>query len=134
MTAAAHRFPEWIRRKLTDESGDTSRSEQGSAATTGGRIDQEPVVVWEALHQMEAEVVKGRLEAEGIPAIIRSEAVGLIYGFTSGGLAQADVLVPAALADQAIALLAAESDAGEGAGEGEPDLDSEETAGADPSA
>ncbi len=76
-----------------------------SGATTGGKLDQSPVVVWEAANVMEAEIVKSRLEAEGIPAIIRSEALGQIYGLTMGGLAAADVLVPAPLADKAIELL-----------------------------
>ncbi len=62
-------------------------------------------MVWEAANVMEAEIVKSRLEAEGIPAIIRSEALGQIYGLTMGGLAAADVLVPAALAVRAIEIL-----------------------------
>lgn len=54
---------------------------------------------------MEAEVIKGRLESEGIPAIIRREAIAGIYGLTSVGLAAAKVLVPAPLAERALALL-----------------------------
>ncbi len=50
------------------------------------------MVVWEAANLMEAQVVKGRLESEGIPAFIRSEAAGVIYGITAGSLARADVL------------------------------------------
>jgi hypothetical protein len=79
-----------------------------ASTTTGGSASQEPVVVWEAAHLMEAQVVKSRLESEGIPAFIRSEAAGVIYGITAGNLARADVLVPAALADKAVELLFAE--------------------------
>jgi hypothetical protein len=68
-------------------------------------MDQEPVVVWEAANLMEAQVVKGRLESAGIPAIVRGEALGAIYGLTTGSLAAADVLVPAALASKALELL-----------------------------
>lgn len=77
----------------------------GSGSTTGGDLDQEPVVVWEAANLMEAQIVKGRLESEGIPAVIRSEALGAIYGLTTGALATAAVLVPAPLADKALDLL-----------------------------
>ncbi len=63
------------------------------------------MVVWEAANLMEAQVVKGRLESEGIPAFIRSEAAGVIYGITAGSLARADVLVPGPLADKAVAIL-----------------------------
>jgi hypothetical protein len=110
MTAAANRFPEWIRRKLTGDSDaePVGAAEGASATFTGGRGDMEPVVVWEAAHVLEAEIVKGRLEAEGIPAIIRSEALGKIYGLTSGGLAKADVMVPGPLADRAIEVLSSE--------------------------
>lgn len=64
-------------------------------------METEPVVVWEAANLLEAEIVKGRLESEGIPALIRGEAVGSIYGFTAGNLARADVMVPAPLAERA---------------------------------
>jgi hypothetical protein len=57
---------------------------------------------------MEAEIVAGRLHSEGIPAIIRGEALGAIYGLTTGSLAAATVLVPAPLAEKALALLATE--------------------------
>ena len=61
--------------------------------------------MWEAANLMEAEIVKGRLESENIPAYIRRDAIGGIYGLTVGGLAKADVLVPAPLAEKAAALL-----------------------------
>lgn len=81
--------------------------------TTGGGLDHEPVVVWEAANLMEAQVVKGRLESEGIPALIRGEALATIYGLTAGNLAVAKVLVPAPLADKALALLFDEVEANE---------------------
>lgn len=74
-------------------------------SVTGGSGETEPVVVWEAPNRMEAEIVKGRLESEGIPAIIKGEAVGTIFGFATGDLAKASVLVPAPLADRALAIL-----------------------------
>ncbi len=57
---------------------------------------------------MEAHVVKARLESEGIPALIRGEALAAIYGLTAGNLAAAKVLTPAPLADKAIAILSGE--------------------------
>ena len=71
--------------------------------------DQEPVVVWEAANRMEASVVAGRLQSEGIPAMISGEALGDIYGLTFGSLATTNVLVPAALAEKALDLLAVEA-------------------------
>lgn len=105
MTALTNNLPDWFRRKRAKQ--DTPEEEQvGSASTTtGGGSDNEPVVVWEAANVMEAQVVKGRLESEGIPAIISSEAVGTIYGLTAGQLAAARVLVPAPLADKALEIL-----------------------------
>lgn len=78
-------------------------------ATTGGSLDQEPVVVWVAPNQMEAQIVKGRLESAGIPAIIRGEVLGAIFGLTTGTLAECAVLVPAPLAEKAEALLESEA-------------------------
>ncbi len=77
----------------------------GVSARTGGDGDQDPVVVWRAANPLEAQVVKGRLISEGIPAFVRGEALGSIYGLTAGGLASTDVLVPAPLADKALDLL-----------------------------
>jgi hypothetical protein len=90
----------------TPENGETASST--ASTTTGGGSSQEPVVVWEAANQMEAQVVKGRLESECIPAFVRSEALGVIYGLTAGGLARADVLVPGPLAERAVEILFAD--------------------------
>lgn len=108
MSVLADSFAGWFRRNhvVQAENG----AETASRTTTGGELDLEPVVVWRATNQMEAEVVKGRLESEGIPAIIRGEALGAIYGLTSGTLAETSVLVPAPLAEQAEALLYGEAD------------------------
>ena len=69
------------------------------------REEQEPVVVWEAPNQLEAQIVAGRLQSEGIPAMIQGESAGTVFGFATGSLAEAAVLVPAALADKAIEIL-----------------------------
>ncbi|HUH64792.1 MAG TPA: DUF2007 domain-containing protein [Syntrophales bacterium] len=42
-----------------------------------------------------ANIVMGRLKAEGIPARLKYEAVGAIYGITIDGLGKVDILVPA---------------------------------------
>ncbi len=90
----------WFGRKKSDDESSTSGS-----TTTGGTQEQEPVVVWEAANLMEAQIIVGRLKSENIPAIMSGEAVGSIYGFTSGGLAETNVLVPAPLAERASEIL-----------------------------
>lgn len=111
MTAHSENLPDWIGRGSDDESDtddEQARAEPQSHSTTGGDFDQEPVVVWEAANNLEAQIVRGRLEAEGIPAIVRGEALGAIYGLTTGSLAATDVLVPAPLAEKALEILNSE--------------------------
>ena len=76
-------------------------------------VEQEPVVVWEAPNQLEAKIVVGRLESEDIPAMIRGESAGTVFGFSTGSLAEAEVLVPAALAEKAFEILESDVDLGE---------------------
>ncbi|MBN2463606.1 MAG: DUF2007 domain-containing protein [Dehalococcoidia bacterium] len=66
----------------------------------------ELTTVYIASGQIEAEIVKGRLESEGVPAILRYEAAGLIYGLTIDGLGQVEVQVPSSLAQHAREILA----------------------------
>lgn len=112
MTTYSDNMPGWFKRRRAaeDAGGDPSTPDlragsTGASVTTGGGSSQEPVVVWEAANLMEAQVVKARLESEEIPAFIRSEAAGVIYGLTAGSLARADVLVPGPLAEKAVELL-----------------------------
>ncbi|MFZ4850469.1 MAG: putative signal transducing protein, partial [Caldilinea sp.] len=129
MSTLIERLPGLLRRRTEGgAAGDpatgaatTGAATTGAATTTGGGSENEPVVVWEAANLMEAYVVKGRLESEGIPALIRGEAVGAIYGLTAGSLAVVKVLVPAPLVDQALTLLLdAEDETGDGeTGDGE---------------
>jgi len=99
MSIFADGFASWFRPKRRTTASE--QAENTPNTTTGGDL----VVVWLAANQMEAQIVKGRLESEGIPAIIRGEALGAIYGLTTGALAESAVLVPAALADKAEAIL-----------------------------
>ena len=65
----------------------------------------ELVTVYVAAGRLEAEVVRGRLQAERIPAMLAYESVGQTYGITVDGLGQVKVKVPRAFADEAHALL-----------------------------
>jgi len=65
---------------------------------------------WKIVHvaagMIEANIVAGRLETEGIPVKFRYEAVGVIYGLTLDGLGKVDVLVPAEHVTEALEALA----------------------------
>ena len=54
---------------------------------------------------MEAEIIKGRLETEGIPTLLSYESAGLVYGITIDGLGTVRISVPQHLADAAKEIL-----------------------------
>jgi hypothetical protein len=66
------------------------------------------VTVFEAQGMLEAEVIKSKLEAAGIPALLRYESTGLVFGLTVGGQGRVDVQVPEELAEKAEALIVAD--------------------------
>ncbi len=68
-------------------------------------VEHKLVPVWDAANLLEAQIVKGRLESEGIPALIKGEALGEIYGLTTGPLAETTVLAPEPFAEKAIEIL-----------------------------
>ena len=55
--------------------------------------------------QMEAQILKGRLESEGIPALLSYESAGLVYGLTVDGLGEVKIMVPEHLAEEAKEIL-----------------------------
>ncbi|MFC2000042.1 putative signal transducing protein [Chloroflexota bacterium] len=58
---------------------------------------------------MECQIIKSRLESEGIPAILKYESAGLVYGLTADGLGETTVLVPEDLAQEAKEILDTEN-------------------------
>jgi hypothetical protein len=94
------------------------RSDSIAGETTPG--SDEPVA-WVAvavnLAPIEAAIIKGRLESMHIPALVRQESIGAIMGLTVGPLGSAGVLVPEALAEKALAILADNGVADYGAGD-----------------
>ena len=75
-------------------------------------------VVYRASGLLRAQVIKGRLEASGIPAVLDYESVGPTIGITVDGLGEVRVLVPDEHAEDALELLtAAEGDSQETPGE-----------------
>ena len=68
------------------------------------------VTVYKACGQPEAEIVRGRLEIEGILALLKYESIGSVYGLTVDGLGQVEVQVPAKYADRAREIIESNSD------------------------
>jgi len=66
---------------------------------------QEQLVAICTARQMEAQIIKGRLESEGIPTILSYESAGLVYGLTTNGLGEVKIMVPAHLAKEAKEIL-----------------------------
>ncbi|MBW2630581.1 MAG: DUF2007 domain-containing protein [Deltaproteobacteria bacterium] len=53
-----------------------------------------------------ANIVAGRLKAEGIPVKLQYEAVGVIYGLTLNGLGEVRIMVPSRYLERARDVLA----------------------------
>jgi hypothetical protein len=70
------------------------------------------VTIYQCQGIFEAEVVKSKLEANGIPALLKYETAGLVIGITVDGLGRVEVQVPAELAEEALDVLA-DVDSGE---------------------
>ena len=65
----------------------------------------ELTTVYISSNQPEAEIIKGRLEFEGIPVVLRYESAGLVYGITVDGLGQVEIRVPSKLTQKAKEIL-----------------------------
>lgn len=52
-----------------------------------------------------AQIYKSKLEAAGLPVLLKYEALGLVYGITVDGLGRVRVMVPREFAGEAEALL-----------------------------
>ncbi len=66
--------------------------------------DEQLVTVYIAT-QMEAQIIKGRLESEGIPVLLNYESAGLVYGIMVDGLGEVKLMVPKRLAEEAREIL-----------------------------
>jgi hypothetical protein len=63
------------------------------------------VTVYISQGMLPAQVVRGKLESAGIPALLRYEAIGQIIGLTVDGLGRVEVQVPEEYAADAEYLL-----------------------------
>lgn len=66
------------------------------------------VTIYQCQGMFEAEVVKAKLEANGIPALLKYESAGQVIGIFVDGLGRVEVQVPAQLANAAFELVAGE--------------------------
>ncbi len=71
------------------------------------------LVTLRTANYMEAQIIKGRLESEGVPVLLSYESAGLIYGLTVDGLGQVKIMVPEAMAEEAKAILNSSVQGGE---------------------
>lgn len=83
------------------------RAEAAQAeARTGGPERETPyVTVYVAASLPEAYVIKGKLETEDIPVLLRYESGSTVFGLVGGALGSVEVQVPEPLAERAQALL-----------------------------
>ncbi len=52
------------------------------------------VSVFTVQGELQAEIFRGLLEAQGVPVQLSGEGVARVYGLTAGPLAEVDILVP----------------------------------------
>ena len=68
-------------------------------------MDEEIVVVETTSGMMEAEILRGLLEAQGITVWLLQESAGRAIGLSVGPLGQVDLMVPADQAEEAKKIL-----------------------------
>ena len=64
-------------------------------------MEEKWVIVFKAQGEVEASIVKGKLESNRIPVILKQEAIGKICGLTLDGLGEVKVLVPESYKEEA---------------------------------
>ncbi len=69
---------------------------------------REPVTVYSVQGMLRANVIRGVLESAGIPVHLSYETVGTTLGLAMDSVGRVDIKVPAALEQEALALLPAE--------------------------
>lgn len=62
-------------------------------------------LVYTASGMVQAKIITGRLETEGIPTRLKYEAAGAIYAITIDGLGEVQILAPSDDLDRARAIL-----------------------------
>jgi len=67
-------------------------------------------VVYRASGLLRAQVIKGRLEVSGIPAVLDYDSVSQVFGITIDGLGEVRVMVPVERVEEARELIAASDD------------------------
>jgi len=82
-------------------------TENREVTMTGHKRTSRPglVTVYTAFGQLEAHVIKTKLESAGIPALLDYESAGVVLGITVDGLGEVRVMVPEDLAQEAEELL-----------------------------
>jgi len=70
--------------------------------------DKKLVDVYTANGEIEAQIIKGKLESNGIPCMLRSHAAGSVHVFTVDGMGEVKVAVLESQAEEARKLLAGE--------------------------
>jgi Putative prokaryotic signal transducing protein len=68
----------------------------------------EQLVTIRSAKYLEAQIIKGRLESEGIPVLLSYESAGLVYGITVDGLGEVKIMVPRNLEEEARGILGVE--------------------------
>jgi len=66
--------------------------------------------VYTASGQIQAHVIKGRLESEGIPVLLRYDSGSTVFAFTVNGLGEVEILVPREEAARARKILSQSKD------------------------
>jgi hypothetical protein len=68
------------------------------------------VQVYKANGEAEAQIIKGKLEANGIPVLLKSLAAPSVHAFVVDGMGEYRVMVPASLEEDARNLLEDDGD------------------------
>lgn len=65
-----------------------------------GQSKSDLVVICTVPDEITASIIKSHLESEGIPALLKWESAGRVFGLTVSGLGQVSILVPEEFAEE----------------------------------
>lgn len=96
----------WIgsNRKLEQDSAEDSGTREATGGEPGDGAG--PVCIGVVEGPLRAEIARTYLEQAGISVYLQGEALGSVYGFTSGPLGSVRVMVPIAQAEEAARIFA----------------------------